>query len=72
MGHVNAIMVYAGADANAHINQLRLELENAEVNSKQEALAVGIRHWSNKFTSCGNAGREQPESFHEERYVIEH
>ena len=41
MGHANAIMVHAGADANAHINQLRLELENAEMNAKQEALAVG-------------------------------
>ena len=34
-------MVHAGADANAHINQLRLELENAEMSVKQEALAVG-------------------------------
>ena len=41
MGHANAIMVHAGADANAHINQLKLELENAEMNAKQEALAVG-------------------------------
>ena len=41
MGHANAIMVHAGADANAHINQVRLELENAEMNAKQEALAVG-------------------------------
>ena len=41
MGHANAIMVQAGADANAHISQLRLELENAEMNAKQEALAVG-------------------------------
>ena len=41
MGHANAIMVHAGADANAHINQLRLELENAEMNAKQEPLAVG-------------------------------
>ena len=41
MGHANAIMVHAGADANAHINQLRLELENAEMNAKQKALAVG-------------------------------
>ena len=41
MGHANAIMVHAGADANAHINQLRLELDNAEMNAKQEALAVG-------------------------------
>ena len=41
MGQANAIMVHAGADANAHINQLRLELENAEMNAKQEALAVG-------------------------------
>ena len=41
MGQANAIMVHVGNDANAHINQLRLELENAEVNAKQEALAVG-------------------------------
>ena len=41
MGQANAIMVHVGADANAHINQLRLELENAEMNAKQEALAVG-------------------------------
>ena len=41
MGHANAIMVHTGADANAHINQLRLELENAEMIAKQEALAVG-------------------------------
>ena len=41
MSHANAIMVHAGADANAHINQLRLEMENAEMNAKQEALAVG-------------------------------
>ena len=41
MGHANAIMVHAGADANARINQLGLELENAEMNAKQEALAAG-------------------------------
>ena len=41
IGQANAIMVHLGADANAHINQLRLELENAEMNAKQEALAVG-------------------------------
>ena len=41
MGRANAIMVHVGADANAHINQLRLELESAEMNAKQEALAVG-------------------------------
>ena len=41
MGLANVIMVHAGTDANAHINQLRLELENAEMNAKQEALAVG-------------------------------
>ena len=41
MGQANAIMVHVGADANAHINQLKLELENAEMNAKQEALAVG-------------------------------
>ena len=41
MGQANAIMVHVGADANAHINQLRLELESAEMNAKQEALAVG-------------------------------
>ena len=41
MGHANAIMAHAGVDASAHINQLRLELENAEMNAKQEALAVG-------------------------------
>ena len=41
IGQANAIMVHVGADANAHINQLRLELENAEMNAKQEALAVG-------------------------------
>ena len=40
-GQANAIMVHVGADANAHINQLRLELESAEMNAKQEALAVG-------------------------------
>ena len=34
-------MGHAGVDANAHINQLRLELENAEMSAKQEALAVG-------------------------------
>ena len=39
MGQANAIMVHVGADANAHINQLRLELESAEMNAKQEALA---------------------------------
>ena len=42
MGQANAIMVHVGTDANAHINQLRLELENAEMNAKQEALAVGF------------------------------
>ena len=41
MGQANAIMVHVGADANAHINQLKLELENAEMSAKQEALAVG-------------------------------
>ena len=41
MGQANAIMVHVGADANAHINQLRLESESAEMNAKQEALAVG-------------------------------
>ena len=41
MGQANAIMVHVGTDANAHINQLRLELGNAEMNAKQEALAVG-------------------------------
>ena len=41
MGQANAIMVHVCADANAHTNQLRLELENAEMNAKQEALAVG-------------------------------
>ena len=41
MGQANAIMVHVGADANAHINQNKLELENAEMNAKQEALAVG-------------------------------
>ena len=41
MGQANAIMVHVGTDANAHINQLRLELENAEMSAKQEALAVG-------------------------------
>ena len=41
IGHANAVMVHVGTDANAHINQLRLELENAEINTKQEALAVG-------------------------------
>ena len=41
MGQANAIMVHVDADANAHINQLRLELESAEMNAKQEALAVG-------------------------------
>ena len=40
MGHANAIMVHVGNDANASINQLRLELENAETTAKQEALAV--------------------------------
>ena len=40
MGHANAIVVHFGNDANASINQLRLELENAETNAKQEALAV--------------------------------
>ena len=34
-------MVHAGADANAQVNQIRLDLENAEMNAKQEALAVG-------------------------------
>ena len=42
MGQANAIMVHVGTDANAHINQLRLELENAEMNAKQGALAVGF------------------------------
>ena len=41
MGQANAIMVHVGTDASAHINQRRLELENAEMNAKQEALAVG-------------------------------
>ena len=41
MGHATAIMVHAGVDAIANSNQLRLELENAEMNAKQEALAVG-------------------------------
>ena len=40
MGHASAIMVHVGNDANASINQLRLELENAETTAKQEALAV--------------------------------
>ena len=40
IGQANAIMVHVGTDANAHINQLRLELD-AEMNAKQEALAVG-------------------------------
>ena len=40
MGHANAIMVHVGNDANASINQLKLELENAETTAKQEALAV--------------------------------
>jgi hypothetical protein len=42
MGQANALMVHVGTDANAHINHLRLELENAEMNAKQEALAVGF------------------------------
>ena len=42
MGQASAFMVHVGTDANAHINQLRLELENAEMNAKQEALAVGF------------------------------
>ena len=42
MGQANTIMVHVGTDAYAHINQLRLELENAEMNAKQEALAVGF------------------------------
>ena len=42
MGHANAIMVHVGNDANASINQLRLELENAEAIAKQEALAVNF------------------------------
>ena len=42
MGPANALMLHVGTDANAHINQLRLELENAEMNAKQEALAVGF------------------------------
>ena len=33
-------MVHVGNDANASINQLKLELENAETTAKQEALAV--------------------------------
>ena len=33
MGHATTIMVRAGVDANAHINQLRLELENAEMSA---------------------------------------
>ena len=41
MGHATAIMVHAGVDANAQLNQLSLELENAEMNAKQEGLAVG-------------------------------
>ena len=41
MGQANTIIVHVGTDANAHINQLRLELENAEMNAEQEALAVG-------------------------------
>ena len=41
MGQANAIMVHVGIDANANIHQRRLELENAEMNAKQEALAVG-------------------------------
>ena len=42
MGHASAIMVHVGNDANASINQLRLELENAEAVAKQEALAVNF------------------------------
>ena len=42
MGHASAIMVHVGNDANASINQLRLELENAESIAKQEALAVNF------------------------------
>ena len=42
MGHASAIMVHVGNDANASINQLRLELENAETIAKQEALAVNF------------------------------
>ena len=42
MGHASAIMVHVGNDATASINQLRLELENAETIAKQEALAVNF------------------------------
>ena len=42
MGHTSAIMVHVGNDATASINQLRLELENAETIAKQEALAVNF------------------------------
>ena len=66
MGHATAIMEHAGVDANAHINQLRLELENSEMSAKQEALAVGylpmtghvhyvLRCWMYQYQSLRNA-----------------
>ena len=72
MGQANAIMVHVGADASAHINQLRLELENAEMNAKQEALAVG---YANDQTCALHIemleiGESEPND--EEHYVIEH
>ena len=67
MGHANAIVVHAGADANARINQLRLELENTEMNAKQEALAVG---YANDRTCSLHV--EISTSFHEKRPVIEY
>ena len=35
--------VHVGADANAHINQLRLELENAEMNAKARGSSGRLR-----------------------------
>ena len=60
IGQANAIMVHVGADANAHINQLRLELENAEMNAKQEALAVGYANDPNLCTTHRDARGCQP------------
>ena len=73
MGHATAIMVHAGVDANAHINQLRLELENAEMSAKQEALAVGYANDRTcSLITCRDVGCRESTSIPQECYIIEY
>ena len=71
MGQANAIMVHVGTDAKAHINQLRLELENAEMNAKQEALAVGYANDQTCALQHRDARGCQSEPDDEAHYVDE-